>query len=135
MGNPSDAPEKVLKQFVEALNKGNAQEALGLFDNNAQWSIEDGPDGHMSMSGLDAIAAAIQARIREHIHIEAHDFQTIGDRATCTALVSTDPYRQLGLAPLGETFEIALENERIRTLIATLTAATRSRIRTIRQTS
>jgi hypothetical protein len=114
-------PEVLLRNYYAAMNAGDAETAIAQFANDAIRKDISIAASHKVVTGKAGIAAGIQARIADNIHIEARNFQVAGNKVTCTASVSTDYGRRLGFAPIEETAEIIIEAGKIQIYTVELT--------------
>ncbi len=125
---PPLEPESVVKQYYAALNSRKANDAIKLFAQDAVYLQVTTPDATMAIRRGDWIAMSIEAQLKEHIKAEPCDFQVMGDKIACLVKVSTDHWRQTGLAPIEEMADVIIQDGKIKSFTTTWTQETIHRI-------
>ena len=120
-------PDQVLMRYYEAMNSGDINSALALFDADA--IRLDTATPNTRIKGREQISAGIRARIADHISVTATDYQVKGETVTCSAAVSTDYARRLGFAPVEEEVEVTVKNGLIVRFVVIVTPESLERIR------
>lgn len=124
-------PKAILEAYYAALNAHDAKAAIALFAEDAVREDITQPRDSRKIKGKAQIANGIRGRVADNILIEARNFQVAEDKVTCTVQVSTNYWRQRGLAPIEETAEVVVQQGKIVSFTTTLTPETVAKIQGI----
>lgn len=107
-------PASVVKNFVEAFNRGDVEQALSYFADNAVVKLTPAPPSGGSFSGKDQIRAFLQNGAKNHNHLELlGNMQVSGEKATFVNRDVSDALKQIGVDFLDDNVEVTVVNGKI----------------------
>ncbi len=101
-------PTSVVTTFDAALNAVNVDATLALFADTAVIKTQTG-----RFTGREQIRGLLSQLVAQHFQFVSSNRQVTGNTETHTAKVARDDWRKLGLAPLGATEEVVVQEGKI----------------------
>jgi SnoaL-like domain len=124
-------PAAAARAYIAALNAGNVEAALGLFADDATYTISPPSvvTGQAVIVGRDGLRPFLTTLVAEHVSIrEGGTARVAGERATGVLTVSNDAQRRLGLAALEAEYELVLQGDKIKAFTFTYTPDSVARV-------
>ena len=115
-------PLSVYKAYVDASNRGDVEQTLSYFADNATQKTIPAPPTGGTFSGKDQLRAAIKSSTDTHNRLEAvSTLQVVGDKVTGIMRVTSDNFKNIGVDFIDLNFEAIVTNGKITSIIATTT--------------
>jgi hypothetical protein len=119
-----DDPAAVLVSYVEAVNAGDLEAILALYDDDAFHIALPSPDGSAGVcAGKEQFRMWYEQSVAngDRIEVEEDTLAVNNNQATFVALLSSVPWQDLGVEALEATSEIVVIDGRIMTHVVLLT--------------
>jgi uncharacterized protein (TIGR02246 family) len=118
-------PAAVAIAFETALNAGDADALLALFADDAVITTQT-----TTAAGREQVRAFLRGLVAARFRVESvADRRVAGATETHTALVSTEDWKRLGIAPLEATAEVVVRDGKIASFAVTYTPASLAKLR------
>jgi ketosteroid isomerase-like protein len=122
-------PESVLRGIYDALNAGDVDRALTFVAENAVAVLTPPPPGSTGVTmGKDKFRERYIQYVANHEYQELSDLEVRGDEVTCSATISADEFRTLGLVSLNFTGYAIVRDGLLRTYTWTITRESLARL-------
>jgi hypothetical protein len=118
-----DDPAALIEDYVAAVNAGDLEAILALYDDNAFHIALPSPDGSAGVCvGKEQFRMWYEQSLANGDRIEVDDstLTVDGNQATFVARLSSEPWRKLGVETLEATSEIVVIDGRIMTHVVVL---------------
>ncbi|HEU4924579.1 MAG TPA: nuclear transport factor 2 family protein [Burkholderiales bacterium] len=111
-GQTTDA-QSTVQRYIDAQNAGNLEAALELWADDGVIINTRG----RRVTGKENLKRFIEGNIQRKIHQKPESLQVVGSRVSWINRESNESYRRLGVAPVQQNSEMAVEGVKIRSLI------------------
>lgn len=110
-------PLSVYNAYIAAYNKGDVDQAVGFFADNATAKVTPAPPNLGSFSGKDQLRTWTQAAVASHSNLQPVGSYTVtGDKVSGIMRLTSDDWKKRGLDHLDSNFEATVTNGKITTL-------------------
>lgn len=130
-----DDPAVVIEAYVAAVNAGDLDAILDLYDDDAFHIVLPSPDGSAGVcQGKEQFRMWYEQSVANGDHVELADgtLAVAGNQATFVARLSGEPWRKLGVETLEAHSQIVVIDGRIMTHVVLLTPASVRRLQSAR---
>ena len=120
----SDDPAAVIEAYIEAVNAGDLDEILDLYDDDAVHIFLPTPDGSAGVClGKEQFTMWYEQSLvnRDRVALEDGSLAVDGNQATFLTQITSEPWSKLGLEALQAKADLVVIDGRIMTHVVTLT--------------
>lgn len=135
---PGDDPAAVIEAYVAAVNAGDLDAILALYDDNTFHIALPSPDGSAGVCvGKEQFRMWYEQSLAngDQVAVEDGTLAVDGNQATFVARLSSEPWRKLGVETLEATSEIVVIDGRIMTHVVVLGPESMRQLQTARETA
>jgi ketosteroid isomerase-like protein len=135
---PSDDPAAVIDSYITAVNAGDLEEILALYDDDAVHIFLPTPDGSAGVClGKEQFTMWYEQSLanRDRVELKDGSLAVDGNQATFLTQITSDPWSKLGLEALEAKADLVVIDGRIMTHVVTLTPESVRSLQTARGTT
>ena len=110
-------PAAIFRQYADAVNRGNVDDALALFTEDATW-VRGGRCPPGACAGQAAIRVELETEVANHHRIDIIDVQVTDSTLTARAEFQTDRTREAGVERIVLAYTVEFRGDKISALRA-----------------